>query len=64
MRSPKVWKINGFEGTFTDEEIISLITRGEIKKDYELSTKDMKEWVKLEDSIYSYYIQEDKNETL
>lgn len=62
--SSKIWKINGFEGTFSDEEIISLIKRGEIKKDYELTTKEMKEWVKLEDSIYSYYIQEDKNETL
>lgn len=60
MKNSKVWKINGFEGTFTDEEIISLIKRGELKKEYELTTKDMKEWIKLEDSIYSYYIQEEQ----
>ena len=52
----KIWKIQGFDGVFTDEEIIGLIKRGEIKPDYALSTREMKKWVKLKYSIYQYYL--------
>lgn len=64
MKNSKIWKIKGFEGTFTDEQLISLIKRGEVKPDYELSTKDMKEWIMLKDSIYQYYMKEETNETI
>lgn len=51
-----MWRIKGFEGSFSDEEIIALIRSGEIKPDYALTSKDMKKWVKLKDSIYQFYI--------
>lgn len=60
----KIWKIQGFDGVFTDEEIISLIKRGEIKPDYALSTREMKKWVKVKDSIYQYYLEDINNETI
>ena len=60
----KIWKIQGFDGVFTDEEIIGLIKRGEIKPDYALSTREMKKWVKVKDSIYQYYLEDINNETI
>ena len=60
MKKSKIWKIKGFEGKFSDEEIIALIRRGELKPDYCLSTRDMKKWVKLSDSIYQYYLKGDQ----
>ena len=60
----KIWKIQGFDGVVTDEEIISLIKRGEIKPDYALSTREMKKWVKVKDSIYQYYLEDINNETI
>ncbi len=59
MNKSKIWRIKGFEGKFSDEEIIELIRRGEIKPDYCLSTKDMKKWIKLSDSIYQFYLEEE-----
>ena len=60
MKKSKIWRIKGFEGKFSDDEIIELIQRGEIKSDYCLSTKDMKKWIKLSDSIYQFYLKEAK----
>jgi len=60
MKKNKIWKIKGFEGRFTDEEIIELIRTGKIKPDYSLTSKEMKSWVKLKDSIYQYYLEEEK----
>ena len=63
--SNKVFKIKGYEGFFTDEQIISLIRQGKIKPDDYLSSKDLKGWIKVKDSIYQYYIKEDVlNETI
>ena len=64
MKKNKIWKIKGFEGRFTDGQIISLIRRGEIKPDYALSTREMKKWVKVKDSIYQYYLEDKSNETI
>ena len=64
MRKNKVWKIKGFEGQFSDAEVVTLIKRGELKPDYSLSTKEMKKWVKLKDSIYQYYLEDEENATL
>ena len=33
MKKNKVWKIKGYEGTFTDEELIGMISNGQVKKD-------------------------------
>ena len=63
MKKNKVWRIKGFEGTFSDEELIELIKSGELKGDYAITTREMKRWVRLKDSIYQYYL-EAKDETL
>ena len=63
MIKQKIWKIKGFQGTFTDEEVIALIKSKELKPDYSLTSKEMKKWIKLKDSIYQYYL-EDENENI
>ena len=60
MTKNKIWKIKGFEGTFTDEDLITLIREGQVKPDYLLKSKDMKKWVALKDSIYQYYMEDKK----
>lgn len=65
MISLKVWKIKGYEGSFTDEQIISLIKKGQITGEDYLTSKDIKEFIKIKDSIYEYYLnKEEKNETI
>ena len=64
MLKNKIWKIKGFEGAFTDDEIVALISSGEIKGEYSLTSRDMKKWVKVKDSIYQFYLEDDKNETV
>ena len=60
----KVWKIKGYEGVFTDEEIISLILNGKLNKDDSLYGKDIKQYVKIKDSIYQYYLGRGEDETI
>lgn len=64
MLKNKIWKIKGYEGVFTDDEIVALISSGEIKGEYSLTSRDMKKWVKVKDSIYQFYLEDDKNETV
>ena len=64
MLKNKIWKIKGFEGVFTDDEIVALISSGEIKGEYSLTSRDMKKWVKVKDSIYQFYLEDNKNETV
>ena len=60
MKKNKIWKIKGFEGTFTDEEMIELIKSGEVKKDYAITTREMKKWIKVKQSIYQFYLKEEQ----
>ncbi len=65
MAKNKIWKIKGFEGIFSDEELVSLIKKGQVKADYAVSTREMKSWIKVKDSIYQYYLpKEVKDETV
>ncbi len=63
-RKNKIWRIKGFEGTFTDDELIELIWSGEVKPNYAITTREMKKWVKLKDSIYQYYMEGREDETV
>lgn len=56
MISKKVWKIEGYEGTFTDEQIVALIKSGKLTGEDALSSKDIKGYIKIKDSIYEYYL--------
>ena len=64
MKKNKIWRVKGFEGTFSDEELIELIQSGELKADYAITTKEMNRWVRLKDSIYQFYMEDKENETL
>ena len=64
MNKNKVWKIRGLDTSFSDEELIDLIKQGKIKKEAFVSSKDMKIWISLKDSIYQFYFKEDIHETL
>ena len=64
MKKNKIWRIKGFEGTFSDEELIELIWSGELKLDYQITTREMKKWVKLKDSIYQYYMEGREDEAV
>lgn len=64
MIKPKVWKIKDYEGSFTDEDLVKLICDGQVKGDFYITTKEIKKWIKVEDSIYQFYLEGEKNETL
>ncbi len=53
----KIWKIKDYEGTFTDEQIISLIKSGRLTGEDALSSKEIKDYVKIKNSIYEYYLK-------
>lgn len=61
---PKIFKIKDYEGSFTDEEMVKLISSGQVTKDFYITTKEMKKWIKVEDSIYQFYLKGDENETI
>lgn len=60
----KIWRIKGFEGSFTDEELVELIKSGEVKPDYSLTSRDLKKWIKVKDSIYQFYLEDHDHENL
>ena len=57
--SAKVWKIKGYEGSFTDGQIVTLIRSGKLTGDDALSSKDIKGYIKIKDSIYEYYLNKE-----
>ena len=57
--SAKVWKIKGYEGSFTDEQIVTLIRSGKLTGDDALGSKDIKGFIKIKDSIYEYYLSKE-----
>lgn len=59
MISNKVWKIEKYEGVFSDEQIITLIKSGKLTGDDALGSKDIKGYIKIKDSIYAYYLDKE-----
>lgn len=45
-------------GPFTDKELAGLISKGIITKDDYIWMPDLTSWLKLSNSIYSFYIHE------
>lgn len=62
--SQKIWKVRGVKEKFSDEELIELISQGELLPEDYVCTSDMKTWVQIKKSIYQYYIGGKANETL
>lgn len=57
----KIWKIKGYQGIFTDEQIISLIRSGKLTGNDALTSKDIKTYIMIKDSIYQYYLKKEDN---
>ena len=55
----KIWKIKGYEGTYTDEQIITLIKSGKLKGNDSLSSREIKTYIMIKDSIYQYYLKKE-----
>ena len=61
----KIWKIKGYEGTFTDDQIVSLIKSNKLNGENSITTRDIKTYIKIKDSIYQYYLKrESEYETI
>jgi len=57
----KIWKVKGHINKYTDEELIKMIKEGKLKGKDHVTTANMKTWVQLDDSIYSFYLKEGKS---
>lgn len=60
----KLWRIRGKEGKYTDEELIALIKRGELKGEDYIANSELKKWMRIQNTIYQFYLGGLQNETL
>lgn len=60
----KIWKIRGKDEKITDEELIKMIKEGRLSKDDYISNSDMKTYMKIEDTIYQYYLRREEDENI
>lgn len=60
----RIWKVRGREEKFTDEELVDMIRQGLLRGNDYIATNDMKVWLKIEDSIYQFYLKEKAYETI
>lgn len=58
----KIWKVQNDNNTYSDEELIELIKNGKINSDTRITNKDLKKWLKVEETLYNYYLREEENE--
>lgn len=54
----KIWVVKGRNVKYSDDEIIKMISCGELKGDDYIATLEINKWVKIADSIYQYYLKE------
>ncbi|MEG0077861.1 GYF domain-containing protein [Anaerorhabdus sp.] len=57
----KIWYVRSTKrkgGPFTEEELIRLIRQEIVNEEYEIWNPEMKGWMRLVDSVYSFYIPE------
>ena len=59
----KIWKIKNNKETYTDKELIDLIVNKKINGEDEIICNEMKDYIKIKDSIYQFYLEE-KNENI
>lgn len=58
----KIWKVQNDNNTYSDEELVELIKNGKINYDTRITNKDLKKWLKVEETLYNYYLREEENE--
>ena len=59
----KIWRVKNSEELLTDRELIDLIIKKVLTGDNEIKCNEMKEYIKIKDSIYQFYL-EGKNENI
>lgn len=64
MAKDKIWKVKSNNNMYSDEELIELIKNHQINLGEEITTKEMKQWIKIIDSVYAYYAKEVRHETI
>ena len=64
MAKDKIWKVKSNNNMYSDEELIELIKNHQINLEEEITTKEMKQWIKIIDSVYAYYAKEVRHETI
>ena len=59
----KIWKVKN-KSSYTDDELVEAIKKGEILSDDLLLSDMLEDYIKVSDSIYQFYLKENDNETL
>ena len=59
-----LWTIKGREEKVSDEELIEMIKSGKLTKDDLIKNRDLKKFVSIADSIYTFYLKGESNENL
>lgn len=59
-----IWTIKGRKEKVSDEVLIEMIKNGELTKDDYIKNRDLGRFVKLDDSIYEFYLKGDNDENL
>lgn len=59
-----IWTIKGRKEKVSDEVLIKMIKNGELTKDDYIKNRDLNRFVKIDDSIYEFYLKGDNNENL
>ena len=59
----KTWNVKNKEN-YSDEELIEAIKHGIVKGEDYIISETLKEYIKVSDSIYQFYLEGDANETI
>lgn len=59
----KIWKVKN-KASYSDEDLISAIKNGTIVADDLISSDSFKDYIKVSDSIYQFYLKGNGNETI
>ena len=54
----KIWQIKGRDILYSDDELIEAIKNGDIKADDYLINMDLPYEIKVADSIYAFYLED------
>ncbi len=52
----KIWKIKGIDEKVSDDTLIEMIKNGKLNGDDSIKSSDMKEFVKIKDTVYAFYL--------
>ena len=59
----KTWKVKD-KGYCSDEDLIAFIQNGKVLPDDLIMSEEIKEYIKVKDSVYAFYLKGDNNETI